>query len=869
MLKMIDLLYSLFKKNPRRHRSSQQTMSAFRKKYDNFKSLLGSNSELLKIISDIEEKLRGQDVFGMSYIHAQSTRVIFHAARMINSFENLSDRKYPFLAEVLENIHQAVKQELERRSGPVVLDYVLPYARITKEMVDFVGGKNANLGELMNRANIPVPPGFAITTRAFDMFVRSNDLTDEIRKQKMELKANDTESVIRISENIQRLFLQAKVPADVEKAISGAYAALCAASVSGPGNIKIAMRSSAIGEDSELSFAGQYVSALNVPPERIILEYKKILASLFTPRAMSYRFHMGIPFEDVVMSVACMEMIPARISGVMYSRHPFNVLEDHIIINAVWGLGPYVVDGTITPDSYSLSKDSRPVLLESKISEKPVRLTTRQDGYLMEEPVESVLQNQPCLTEDQMRVLAEHAMKLETHFECPQDIEWAIDHGDNLFILQARPLRREPQHSRNGLATPKRLPGYTLLLEKGDVACQGVGFGPAHHVRSEDDLASFPEGGVLVAPHPSPQYVIVMPRAQAILTDSGSVLGHMASLAREFGIPALLNTQWATSRVEHGVEVTVDAYSGCVYLGKVPELAGMKVQRGIFMKDTPVYRTLRKMADMVVPLNLVDPKSPAFAPQNCKTIHDIMRLIHELSYAELFQISDLVTGHGKISVKLSAPLPIDLYIIDLDGGLIEAPASQAKVTVDRITSAPFNALLKGMLRDDLRSLEPRPVELKGFLSVMSEQMFSPPNIAAERFGDKSYAIISDKYLNFSSRVGYHYSILDTYCGKTSTKNYINFQFKGGAADDLRRNRRARLIAKILEEMGFLVEVQGDRVTARFGKHEPEVIEEKLDCLGRLLLYTRQMDMLMTGEESVAYLAERFLNGEYSFDLGDQ
>jgi len=148
---------------------------------------------------------------------------------------------------------------------------------------------------------------------------------------------------------------------------------------------------------------------------------------------------------------------------------------------------------------------------------------------------------------------------------------------------------------------------------------------------------------------------------------------------------------------------------------------------------------------------------------------------------------------------------------------------------------------------------------------MSEQILSPPNIAAERFGDKSYAIISDKYLNFSSRVGYHYSVLDCYCGKTSTKNYINFQFKGGAADDVRKNRRARLIEKVLVEMAFLVEVQGDRVTARFAKREPEVMEEKLDYLGRLLLFTRQMDMLMRSEESITYLADCFLKGEYNFE----
>jgi pyruvate,water dikinase len=177
---------------------------------------------------------------------------------------------------------------------------------------------------------------------------------------------------------------------------------------------------------------------------------------------------------------------------------------------------------------------------------------------------------------------------------------------------------------------------------------------------------------------------------------------------------------------------------------------------------------------------------------------------------------------------------------------------------------PFRALLKGMLRKDLAATQTRPVNLSGFLSVMGEQMVSQPG-ANERFGDRSYALISDKYLNFSSRVGYHYSVLDCYCGKTPAKNYINFQFKGGAADDVRRSRRARMIEKVLGSLGFLVETTGDRVRARMAKQDQAYLEEKLDLLGRLLIYTRQMDMMMHTEAHVTQLTECFLQGNYSLD----
>jgi pyruvate,water dikinase len=189
----------------------------------------------------------------------------------------------------------------------------------------------------------------------------------------------------------------------------------------------------------------------------------------------------------------------------------------------------------------------------------------------------------------------------------------------------------------------------------------------------------------------------------------------------------------------------------------------------------------------------------------------------------------------------------------------------SKVTSKEILSAPLSALLTGMLCDDLQCQGPRPIHVGGLFSVMSNQWLSPPNLGAERFGDRSYAIISDRYLNFSSRVGYHYSILDCYCGQTDAKNYINFQFKGGAADSLRRNRRVRVIEKVLIEKGFMVTTEGDRVTARLGKCEASSIKRELDQLGRLLIYTRQMDMLMHNELLVAKLAECFLKGNYTLD----
>ena len=837
----------------------------FRAKYSMLKELLTSNGEVLNIISDMEEKLQGRQIFGMSYIRANSTRAVFHTNRMVKSLNSLSNDRYTALYDILTKINDKIKEELGKKKEISFTEPILLYTEVTRDSVDWVGGKSANLGEMCNRVKLPIPRGFAITTYAFEAFLSYNDLVDKIKKRQMGLDPDDQETANSVSEEIQKLIILARVPPEVEKGILSAYNKMVEEiRQAGPADSspRVSLRSSAIGEDSELSYAGQYLTSLNVPLDKLLTTYKYILASLYTPRAISYRLNKGIRDEDTAMSVACLEMVESVVSGVMYSRHPFNILEDNILISTVWGLGPYAVDGTITPDTYTVSKDKELKILETEISHKPVQLVTNPEGGLVEIPVPENKQDQACLTPEHIRILAGYALKLEKHFGCPQDMEWTLDSNGRLIMLQTRPLRLE---KKDGFKkTIPRLAGYNVLIENGAVAFPGVGFGPAFHIRSEEDLFNFPEGAVLVAKHPTPKFGIIMQKAGAIVADSGSVLGHMASLSREFAVPTILNARVATTNIPSGMEITVDAYSGRVYQGKVNELLSLQMSKIPHMKDTPIYQTLKQVADLILPLHLLDPKSPDFTPQSCTSLHDIMRFVHEVSYTEMFQISDLVSDKGEGAVKLDARIPIDLHIIDLEGGLAGTTRGVKKVTIDNIASIPLKALLKGMTHKELDGREPKPVQLGGLMSVISRQMLAPPLNAGQRFGDRSYAIISDTYINFSSRVGYHYSVLDSYCSETINKNYITFSFQGGAADDVRKNRRARSIAAMLKGLDFSVKVKGDNVNSSYQKQELPLIEEKLELIGRLLLFTRQMDMLMGSEASVEAMAKAFLEENYHF-----
>jgi pyruvate,water dikinase len=239
-----------------------------------------------------------------------------------------------------------------------------------------------------------------------------------------------------------------------------------------------------------------------------------------------------------------------------------------------------------------------------------------------------------------------------------------------------------------------------------------------------------------------------------------------------------------------------------------------------------------------------------------------MRLLHERSYGEMFTLSDMASGESGLAMRLRAQTGLDLYVIDLGGGVEPEALKRRMLRPEDVVSRPFGALLGGLVLDEEQMSTPRPVQVKGLLSVMGQQMIQNPGADGQRFGDRSYAIISDKYLNFSSRVGYHYGVLDCYCGRTESKNYITFSFKGGAADDLKRARRARAIGLILEGLGFSVEVTGDRVVGRLHKRDTEETLEKLWLMGKLLQFTRQTDMLMVDEKSVRDMADCFLSGRY-------
>jgi pyruvate,water dikinase len=823
-----------------------QTLLA--EKYANFQRLLSANNAVLALMTDMEEKLSGDFLFDLQYIRASVGQLAEETATLVDALNNLGDHRYDGLVDAFRRIITEVEDVLNQRREIPKAPLTISFDHLDVEMAEMVGGKNANLGEVKSRVHLPVPPGFAISTYAYKLFLDFNHLTTLIPDLLGFWRVNDMDSLASVSDDLKSMVNQAEVPPELEFAIHAAYEELCLQQKQRP---LVAMRSSAVGEDLSLTFAGQYATYLNVAQSDLVNRYKDIVASLFTPRALFYYKNKGFREEEMAMSVAVLPMIDAKASGVLFTRQPEAADQDAALINAVWGLGKYAVGGVIEPDHYLVAHHPPGEILEQRVPPKEVMLVNLPGGGVQEVPVPPEMINAPCLNQNHLQQLAQWAATLEAHYGRPQDVEWALDMEDRLWLLQSRQLQIPVKRATEGKA--RTLRQYPVLLDQGSVACRGVGAGPVVLVRRDDDLRNFPPGGVLVARHTSPKYVTVMPQAAAIITDAGSPTGHMALLAREFQVPAILNTGIATQILQPGQEVTVDANYNNVYAGVISELLEPRQPKMDDLADSPIFRTLKAVLQKVIPLNLINPQSETFAPESCRTIHDIVRFAHEFSMREMFRLTENEAEGSKEVVDLESSLPFKLCILDLGGGLKRG--WKRKVRPEQITSIPFKAFWQGLTAMRWPKGKPAGAQSLSSVFVKSEEEVAQ---GADPYRDQSYVVLSENYMNFSIRLGYHFSLVEAYVSDQINDNYITFTFRGGGSTPERRERRVRLIEAIIDRMDLNYQRRGDTIEARLSKYPLEQMTQRLVLFGKLTLYTKQLDMVLFSEGIVDWYIKDFI-----------
>jgi phosphohistidine swiveling domain-containing protein len=288
-----------------------------------------------------------------------------------------------------------------------------------------------------------------------------------------------------------------------------------------------------------------------------------------------------------------------------------------------------------------------------------------------------------------------------------------------------------------------------VLLKGGCTASRGKAAGPAFVVASNHSLLNVPAGSLLVAPQTSPRYVSLLGRVRGIVTDVGSVTGHMASVAREFGVPTLVGTETGTATIPHGEEITVDATNRVVYAGRVEQI--LDRQRPVNpMKGSPIYKRARSARKKIAVLHLVDPEGENFSPEHCLTLHDVIRFAHEMSMREMFRINEDLDVDQSFALRVRAPLPMRIYAVDLGGGFM--PECGRECSVTDVVSVPFRALLQGMTHPNVHWVGAVGVDVKGFMNIVAESAMAGPE-QDDRMGGPNYAAVSKEYMNFQFQAG--------------------------------------------------------------------------------------------------------------------
>lgn len=836
--------------------------TAFQSRYHNFKLLLSANNKALQIMSELEDAQKGDTPFGMSFIRAHCTAISVNVFRMVKSMDQLAPGKYTGLYDSFRSIQgritEILSEKKETETGPLIISL----RDVDKTRSDEAGNKMANLGEIRNRLGIKVPNGFVISSGAFREFLRSGDLQVEIDRLMQASPAEEMDQLLSLSANIQQQIIRAGMSAELESAILSAYGEL--EKEEGQG-VKVSLRSSALGEDSgQTSFAGLYRTQLNVSADDIIQAYKEIAASKYSLQAITYRLNRGIRDEDVDMCVGCISMVNAVAGGVIYSKNPLDVRDERIFIHSVFGLPKSVVDGSVAADLFVVSGNPLRIV-DKQVAEKDQKFVCYPDEGVCRLEIVGPEASQASIDENTVLELARIVRRIEDHYGVAQDVEWAFDDKGNIIILQCRPLRQKdaisepaPASEQAVLQSSSVTRSSPLIVSGGLTASPGAGFGPVFVVRKDSDLLLFPKGAILVVKQALPRWAALLGRASALIAEQGTAAGHLANVAREFGVPAILGMEGATDVLENGQLVTVDADTRKVYEGKVEPLLAVKETPKTLMDGSPVLSVLNRVSVNVIPLHLMDPDGSEFKPSRCQTFHDITRFCHEKSVTEMFSFGKDHHFSERSSKQLVCQIRMKWWVLNLDDGFKEDVPGKF-VDLENIASIPMIALWEGIIAVPWQG--PPPVDSKGFMSILMEAGSNPaldPSMPSP-YTDRNYFMISRNFCSLSSRFGFHLASIEALVGERANENYISFSFKGGAADHGRRVRRARFVGAILEEFEFRCEIKDDGVTARLEGYDQDVMQEKLRTLGYLLIHTRQLDMIMFDDASCQQLKSKLLS----------
>ncbi len=823
-------------------RKQAESVEHLRERLARFRDLVEKNNQVLELIADAGEKLGGEYVYDRRYLETLARDLDLAARVVVDDLNIVTDNRYSELVEKLNEIEAALTAVLEGRIFAPDSAPIMNLADVGLEHVDVVGEKMARLGEIARRSCCRVPPGFAITVAVFRQLMA--------RHGRFEIDLSDLgdEELAELARQVREWSLAPGLARAVRREASR---------LASRGKCEwLAVRSSAVGEDGAASFAGQFKTLLGVSPRDVPRAYCEVVASLFEPAAAGYwRGRVGDRGPGP-MAVGCLCLVKARASGVLYTVDPSRPEEPLMLVSATWGLGTTVVEGLGAVDRFVISRSPPHAVVSRTIEEKGERCAVVNGSGHRRFTVTPDDRRRAAISDAALAELAAVGLRVERFMRGAQDIEWVIDEDGQLFVVQTRPLRLEPVRRERARDLRATVAEQTVLLRgRGEIACRGIAAGEVRIVRERGDIENLPPEAVLVARTSSPRLAAAMGGSAAVITDVGTSTGHLAAVARELRLPAIVDVGNATEVLQNGQVVTVDAEENVVYQGRVERLLHYQLLQSSTFEESLEFRMLRKMLRRIAPLHLRDPRSPDFVPQKCSTYHDIIRFAHEKAVDQLVSGQWVRAGGetGPIS-RLRLPIPLDLVVVDLGGGLERHGEGSPGVEEVR---GPLRPVLEALVAEGVWATGPADMDLDG---LMASATRASPVSAVGAHPEQNLAIISSQYLHLALRLGYHFNIVDCFLSEVRNDNYLYFRFVGGVTEMVRRTRRALLLKKILEHHDFVVEGSGDLVIGRNKKASPESMREKLMAVGRLIGFSRQLDVMLREDELVDRCVDRFLAG---------
>jgi len=804
-------------------------------KYQAFRELLRHDRKSLELLSDLE----ALSCCGIAVDWARVSRLVVALRWSVSSLIRELQSMRPGAYDELESRFLLLEDRLQKQAALPAPDTAPPYLLSIGDAAGaahLAGGKAQALGELLRDTDLPQPRGFVVTTTAGNLLLARNDLRPRLDELLGEVDVDDTQRLSTLSAEMTTLIETAAIPEEIRTAVTRRLAEL--QQHDGAASGTWAVRSSAVGEDSAVSFAGQYTSVLNVTPAGLLDAYKRVLAGKYRPGALAYRIRSGLADQDTPMAALVMEMIDARAGGVIYTRDPApNGADgdtDSLTIYGVPGLGETLVDGSTEPDIYRCSR----------FPDSP--------GRGVFKPIDTIpaTGSGPLLDEATVRQLAGWGRRLEALRGGPQDIEWCQDHHGRCLLLQCRPLRSAEPHKDAGQSGPAPEPAAEPIIAGGTCAAPGVGIGTVIIKDNPYELGDIPAGSILVLPTLPPALAGILGRLEAVVAEGGSRAGHFATIARESGLPVITGLAGAMSALNGAGRITVDAWSGRIYHGAVTTLS-LRCPERTNPFSSALQQRLNRINELVVPLHLLDPASPDFSPQHCTSMHDLIRYAHEKAMTEMFSL--VGPGGRELSGArtVASDLPLTLSLIDLGGGLTAAAGrKQQQITPDRFASPLLIACWQGLTHPDITWHQGL-----AYLDWEQADRVSGGIISLKSPLLGSYGLVARDYLHLMLRFGYHFAVIDCLAGNDDEANYLAFRFKGGGGDYEMRLRRVRLISDILAWAGFAVHTHGDMLDARFERRPAGDFPPRLSVLGYLQGKCQLLDMALTGDEALTPLRD--------------